>query len=245
MSRSEASEAADSSGIQSDAAEARFVHETGRAAELAALIEPVLDGLGFRLVRVQLSGGQAAATLQVMAERSDGSMSIEDCEAVSRQLSPVLDVADPIAGAYRLEISSPGIDRPLVRPSDFETWAGYEARIEMKELIDGRRRFRGTIEGYEDGEARIEVDLEPQGKVVIGLPVGLIAESKLVLSDDLVRESLRRAKKSKGRLTDGSAAPAIEPASDIESGTENDTRKTGARVSDKRSDASARKLEDK
>jgi ribosome maturation factor RimP len=197
----------DSTESATDVATVRFARETGRAAELAAVIEPVLESLGFRLVRVHVTGG-AAAVLQIMAERPDGSMSIEDCETISKQLSPVLDVADPIAGAYRLEVSSPGIDRPLVRPTDFETWAGHEARIELKELIDGRRRFRGMIEGFENGEARVVVDLEQQGQVVIGLPVDLIAEAKLVLTDELIRESLRRAKKKgKGALTDGSVAP--------------------------------------
>jgi ribosome maturation factor RimP len=192
---------------QVDAPDRRFAHESGRAAELAAIIEPVIEGMGFRLVRVHVTGGDAA-TLQVMAERPDGTISIDDCEAISKQLSPVLDVADPIAGAYRLEVSSPGIDRPLVRPSDFEVWAGHEARIEVKELIDGRRRFRGVIEGFEGGEARLIVELDQKGKVVIGLPIDLIAEAKLVLTDELIRESLRRAKrKTKGALTDGSVAP--------------------------------------
>lgn len=185
----------------------RFARETGRAAELASIIEPVLESMGFRLVRVHVTGG-TAATLQIMAERPDGSMSIDDCETISKQLSPVLDVADALPGAYRLEVSSPGIDRPLVRPSDFEAWAGQLVKIELKELIDGRRRFRGTIEGYEDGEARVEIEMEGQEPVVIGLPIGLIEEAKLVLTDELIRESLRRAKKKgKGGLTDGSVAP--------------------------------------
>ncbi len=192
------------------ASEARFALESGRAAELAGIIEPVLDGLGFRLVRVQITGGAAAAVLQIMAERPDGTMSIDDCETISRQLSPVLDVADPIASNYRLEISSPGIDRPLVRPTDFEVWAGHEAKVELKELIDGRRRFRGIIEGFENGEALIEIEVEPRGRCVIGLPFGLIAEAKLVLTDDLVRESLRSGKKKeRGALTDGSVAPDV------------------------------------
>lgn len=196
------------SGLEaSKAPTERFARETGRAAELAAIIEPVIEDMGFRLVRVHVTGG-TAATLQIMAERPDGSMTIDDCEAISKQLSPVLDVADALPDAYRLEISSPGIDRPLVRPSDFEAWAGQLVKIELKELIDGRRRFRGTIEGYDDGEARIEIEVEGQGHVLIGLPIGLIDEAKLVLTDELIRESLRRAKKkSKGGLTDGSVAP--------------------------------------
>jgi ribosome maturation factor RimP len=174
----------------------RFIHETGLAARVADLIEPALQDGGFRLVRVAITG-QEGKTVQVMAERTDGTMSIEDCEAVSREISPLLDVHDPVAGSYRLEVSSPGIDRPLVRPSDFEDWSGYEAKIELKEPIDGRKRFRGTLEGFEDGEVRIAVDLDQVGRTVLGLPVGRIGEAKLVLTDDLIREALRRAKKSK------------------------------------------------
>lgn len=186
----------------------RFIREAGLPARIAAIIEPALEGRGFRLVRVALSGREGK-TLQVMAERADGSMTIEDCEAVSREISALLDVHDPIAGAYRLEVSSPGIDRPLVRASDFEDWAGHEAKIELTEPIDGRKRFRGTLEGFEDGEVRIEVDLGEAGRQVIGLPVGLIDDAKLVLTEDLIREALRRAKKSNanGSADDAESAP--------------------------------------
>ncbi len=173
----------------------RFIRETGLAARVADLIEPALQDRGFRLVRVAISGGEGK-TVQIMAERTDGTMSIEDCEAISREISPLLDVHDPIAGSYRLEVSSPGIDRPLVRPSDFEDWSGYEAKIELKEPVDGRKRFRGTLEGFEDGEVRIAVDLDQVGRTVLGLPVALIDDAKLVLTDELIREALRRAKKS-------------------------------------------------
>ena len=183
----------------------RFIVESGAAARVAELIEPALSDRGFRLVRVAVSG-QEGKTLQVMAERTDGTMTIEDCEVISKEISPLLDVHDPIAGAYRLEVSSPGIDRPLVRPSDFEDWSGHEAKIEVTELIDGRRRFRGMLEGFEDGEVRIEVDLGAVGKSVIGIPMGLIAEARLVLTDELIREALSRAKKSKA-LSDGAEAP--------------------------------------
>jgi ribosome maturation factor RimP len=172
----------------------RFIREAGSAAKVAELIEPALQDRGFRLVRVAISGREGA-TLQVMAERPDGTLTIEDCEAISRDISPLLDVHDPIAGAYRLEVSSPGIDRPLVRASDFEDWAGYEAKIELKEPIDGRKRFRGVIDGFEDGEVRIETEIAPGKRGVIGLPVSLIGDAKLVLTDDLIREALRRAKK--------------------------------------------------
>jgi ribosome maturation factor RimP len=127
----------------------RVIAETGPAARVAAIVEPVLGDLGFRLVRVRLTGVNGL-TLQIMAERPDGTMSVEDCEAASRGLSPVLDMEDPIERAYNLEVSSPGIDRPLVRPSDFTRWAGYEAKIDMTVPIDGRRRFRGVLRGLED-----------------------------------------------------------------------------------------------
>lgn len=185
----------------------RFIREAGLPAKVAAIIEPALDDRGFRLVRVAISGREGK-TLQVMAERADGSMTIEDCEAVSREISTLLDVHDPIAGAYRLEVSSPGIDRPLVRPSDFEDWAGHEAKIELSQPIDGRKRFRGRLEGFEGGEVRIEVDLGEAGRQVIGLPVGLIGEAKLVLTDDLIREALCRAKKSDANGSAGAATSA-------------------------------------
>ena len=188
----------------------RFIVESGVAARVAELVEPALKGRGFRLVRVSVTG-QDGKTLQIMAERADGTMTIEDCEAISKEVSPLLDVHDPIAGAYRLEVSSPGIDRPLVRPSDFEDWAGHEAKIEVKELVDGRRRFRGTLEGFEDGEVRIEIDLKDAGPTIIGIPVELIAEARLVLTDELIREALSRAKKGKA-LSDGAEAPPLTDA---------------------------------
>ena len=176
------------------ASDARFIGETGLAAQIAAIAEPVLADLGFRLVRVVLSG-RNGSTVQIMAERPDGTISVEDCAEISRRLSPVLDVHDPIKGQYTLEVSSPGIDRPLVRPSDFDAWAGYEAKIELKEPISGRKRFRGVLEGVEGDEVRIEVELDQLGRQVLGLPIGLIGEARLVLTDDLIREALRRAKK--------------------------------------------------
>lgn len=176
----------------------RFVRESGPAVGLATLIEPVLQDLGFRLVRVQLSG-KDSPTLQIMAERPDGTMSVGDCEQVSKQLSPVLDAYDPLPGAYRLEVSSPGIDRPLVRPSDFEDWAGFEARIELNQPVNGRKRFKGILEGFAEGEVRLECELDQVGTQVLGFPVAMIADAKLTLSDDLIRETLRRAKKMKER----------------------------------------------
>ena len=173
----------------------RFLRETGVAADIAAVVEPVLEDMGFRLVRVKIQGGGTADRIvQLMTERPDGSITIDDCEAISKGISPVLDVADPISGAYRLEISSPGIDRPLVRPSDFEDWSGHEARIELTEPVGGRKRFKGVLEGFEDGEVRIQADTGEHGVQHLGLPVNLISDAKLVLTDELIREALARAK---------------------------------------------------
>jgi len=173
----------------------RFLRETGVAADIAAIVEPVLEDLGFRLVRVKVQGGGTADRIvQLMTERPDGSITIDDCEAISKSISPVLDVADPISGTYRLEISSPGIDRPLVRPSDFEDWSGHEARIELTEPVGGRKRFKGVLEGFEDGEVRIQADTGEHGIQLLGLPVHLISDAKLVLTDELIREALARAK---------------------------------------------------
>jgi ribosome maturation factor RimP len=193
-------------------AEPRFATEKGVAARIAAIAAPVLADLGFRLVRVKLSG-QGGETVQVMAERSDGSMSVDDCEAVSQALSPVLDVEDPIEGGYRLEISSPGIDRPLVRISDFGRARGHEVRIEMAVPIDGRKRFRGIIEALEgEGmDARVHLcrtDLKPHEAAEVSLKLADIAEAKLVLTDALIRSALRSAKAARYADTAEAVAPA-------------------------------------
>jgi ribosome maturation factor RimP len=190
--------------VGSAIAEARFIGETGVAAEVAALIEPTLNGLGFRLVRVSVSG-RNGTTVQIMAERPDGTMSVEDCADVSRALSPLLDAHDPVAGRYTLEVSSPGIDRPLARISDFEAWAGHEAKVETKELVVGRRRFRGIIQGLSGNDVILEVP-EDQGGPELVLPAGTIAEARLVLTDELIRETLRRVKKASTNPAAGQAA---------------------------------------
>src|SRR6266568_9378667 len=143
--------------------ERRLIAEQGIAARVAAISEPVLDGIGYRLVRVKIFGADGC-TVQIMAERPDGTMTIEDCEAVSRALSPVLDVADPIERAYRLEISSPGIDRPLVRRSDFERYANYLVKVEMAVAHQGRKRFRGMLAGVEGDAVRLHRDDTPKGE---------------------------------------------------------------------------------
>ena len=182
--------------MQSTLDEKRLTSETGLAARIAAVTEPVLADFGFRLVRVKLSA-QAGATVQIMAERPDGSMSVEDCETVSQALSPVLDVEDPIPGGYRLEISSPGIDRPLVRVSDIFRALGHEAKIEMSAPVNGRKRFRGLIEKLENNDTQIKLrrtDAKADENPDVVLNLADIAEAKLVLTDDLIRAALRAAK---------------------------------------------------
>ena len=177
--------------------EPRLIVEPGLSARVAAIAEPVIEGLGYRLVRVKVSAADGC-TVQIMAERPDGSMTVEDCEAVSRALSPVLDVADPIERAYRLEISSPGIDRPLVRKSDFDRYAGHVARIEMEVPVNGRKRFRGRLAGSEGEAARIHRDDAGEGEAAdVLLRIEDISEAKLVLTDELVAEALRREKAAK------------------------------------------------
>jgi ribosome maturation factor RimP len=174
--------------------EPRLIGEQGIAARVAAISEPVLAGIGYRLVRVKISGLDGC-TVQVMAERPDGTMTVEDCEAVSRALSPVLDVADPIDRPYRLEVSSPGMDRPLVRRSDFARFAGHRIKVEMATAINRRRRFRGVLLGMEDDAARLRRDDAVPGEAdEVLLPIEEMAEAKLVLTDELIAESLRRGK---------------------------------------------------
>ena len=185
----------------------RLGRETGAALRVARLIEPILANLGFRLVRVRMSGA-SGRTLQIMAERPDGTMTIDDCETASRAISPLLDVEDPVSGRYDLEVSSPGIDRPLVRPEDFERWAGHEAKIEMLAPQDGRRRFRGILSGFADGEVRLFLD-QPAGeraggeRVMVGLPFAGMAEAKLVLTDELIADA-RKRRQGTVTMADGS-----------------------------------------
>jgi len=175
-------------------AEPRLVVEPGVAARVSAIAGPVLQGMGYRLVRIRISG-EAGCTVQIMAERPDGSMQIEDCEAISRALSPVLDVADPIDRAYRLEISSPGIDRPLVRRSDFERHLGHLVKIEMAVAHEGRKRFRGTIAGVEGDRVRLtRHDVKADEDADALLVMEDIGEARLVLTDELIAASMRRGK---------------------------------------------------
>ena len=181
-------------------AEPRLVVEPGVGARVAAVAAPVLQGMGYRLVRIKISG-EAGCTVQVMAERPDGTMLIDDCEAVSRALSPVLDIADPIDRAYRLEISSPGIDRPLVRRSDFERYASHLVKIEMAVAHQGRKRFRGTLGGVEGNAVRLTREEVPAGEDAdVCLVMEDIADARLVLTDELIAESMRRGKAAEREL---------------------------------------------
>ncbi len=181
-------------------AEPRLVVEPGVAARVSAIAAPVLQQLGYRLVRIRISG-EAGCTVQIMAERPDGSMQIEDCEAISRALSPVLDIADPIERAYRLEISSPGIDRPLVRRSDFERYAGHLVKVEMAVAHQGRKRFRGELAGVEGNQVRLRRDDVPAGEEAdVLLVMEDITEARLVLTDELIAESMRRGKAAEREL---------------------------------------------
>jgi ribosome maturation factor RimP len=178
--------------------EARLIVENGLARRIAEIVAPPLRDLGFRVVRVKLSTA-ASPVLQVMLEKSDGTMSVEDCELASTEISPHLDLADPIGSPYRLEVSSPGIDRPLARESDFRRAIGHEARIELSRPLDGRKRFRGVIEAVEIVDGGLVVDLRLGGdsetqEVVARLAVADMAEARLVLTDALIRAALRREK---------------------------------------------------
>ena len=195
--------AAGGTNAASFADEPRLISESGRAARVAHLTEPVLAALGYRLVRVRVRiSGLAGCTVQIMAERPDGTMTIDDCETASRALSPVLDAADLIEGSYRLEVSSPGIDRPLVRRSDFDRYAGHVAQVEMLAPIDGRRRFRGELVGADGGCARLRLsDGASQGGEV-ALRIEDMAKARLVLTDALIAESLRRSKHGARKAAD-------------------------------------------
>ena len=171
-----------------------LIAKTAIDRRLAGIVSPVIEGLGFELVRIRLMGGKTR-TLQIMADRPDGGIIVEDCATISTAVSAVLDVDDPVEDAYILEVSSPGIDRPLTRLKDFSVWEGYEARIETTELIDGRRRFKGTLAGTEGEEVLIELE-EGAETVTIGLQFDWLSDAKLILTDELIAEMLRQRKAS-------------------------------------------------
>ena len=174
--------------------EPRLITETGIDQRLAEIIEPVLVGMDYQLVRVRLLN-QNGLTLQIMCERTDGTMTVEDCEKVSMAISPVLDVEDPLDKAYHLEVSSPGIDRPMVRVSDFRRWTGHLVKIETSILVENRKRFRGKITEVTDEGFRLERDQIAYGEEpVVAIPFSTLADAKLILTDDLIRDALKADK---------------------------------------------------
>ncbi|MCO6184779.1 ribosome maturation factor RimP [Rhizobium sp. L1K21] len=182
---------------ESQEIEPRLIVETGLDLRIAEIIEPTLNDMGYLLVRVRLSG-QNGLTLQIMAERFDGTMTVEDCEEISMAISPVLDVEDPIDKAYHLEVSSPGIDRPMVRKSDFEKWQGHLLKCETSVVVGGRKRFRGKIVKAGEEGFTIERDQPGDGEELeIEIPYSALAEARLILTDDLIRDALRADKAAK------------------------------------------------
>jgi ribosome maturation factor RimP len=195
-----------------------LIAKTSIDQRLAEIVTPVIEGLGFELVRLRLMAGKTR-TLQIMADRPEGGIEVQDCADISTAVSAVLDVDDPLEDAYTLEVSSPGIDRPLTRLKDFATWEGYEARIETSELIDGRRRFKGVLAGVEENEVLIEIE-EGSETLTIGLQFDWLSDAKLILTDELIAEMLR-ARKASGAI-DESQFDEIE--TETEEGAESATR---------------------
>lgn len=183
--------------MQDNPKEPRLIVETGLDLRIAEIIEPTLDAMDFRLVRVRMMN-QNGLTLQIMCERNDGTMTVEDCEAVSMAISPVLDVEDPVDKAYHLEVSSSGIDRPMVRKSDFVRWSGHLVKCETSILVDNRKRFRGKITEATDEGFTLERDQIAYGEEPrVTIPFSALAEAKLILTDDLIRDALRADKAAK------------------------------------------------
>ena len=178
--------------------------KTSEDLRLLELLDPVAEAAGYGIVRLRLMGG-ANRRLQIMAERPDGHMEIDDCASLSRALSEVLDAADPISGEYTLEVSSPGIDRPLTRLCDFETYQGLEARIELDRLVEGRRRFRGRLAGVEGED--VLIDLEGEDDVTAQAPFAWISDAKLILNDELMQ---RGAAEREARLAQSDTDPEKE-----------------------------------
>jgi ribosome maturation factor RimP len=223
--------------VESQLDEPRLIVEGGLAARVARIVAPALGDLGFRLVRVKISSGERGG-VQIMVERPDGTMSVDDCEAASQAISPTLDVEDPISGAYRLEVSSPGIDRPLVRRCDFERAIGHEARVEMAVLVGNRKRFRGLIEevGERDGHCIVALRRtdakEGEEDILAELAVEEMAEARLVLTDALIRDSLRAAKAQRKEIkaaAEDLAAEMVEDAAPAAAPSDETPRKKPAR----------------
>lgn len=192
----------------------RIIRETGIDARIALIVQPVLRAIGFRLVRARLSG-QNGLTLQIMAEREDGTMTVEDCEEVSRAVSPALDVEDPIEKAYHLEVSSPGIDRPLVRKSDFANWIGHLVKMETSVMVAERKRIRGKIAEADEDGVLIQRDQPAYGEEpTVRVPFEAISEARLILTDDLIRDALSKdnqaRKEARRRRGEAEDAPEDE-----------------------------------
>lgn len=195
-----------------------LIAKTAIDRRLAEILTPVIEGLGFELVRVRLMGGKTRV-LQVMADRQDGGIEIEECASISTNISAILDVEDPIEGNYVLEVSSPGIDRPLTRLKDFDVWKGWEARMETNELIDGRRRFKGTLEGIDGDEVLMSIE-ESGEMLTIGLQFDWLSDAKLLLSDELIAEMLRQKKASVD--IDAARFDSVEDVQDADETEESD-----------------------
>ena len=180
----------------------RIVREQGLEAKVADVVEAAIEAAGYRLVRVRISGLNGM-TVQIMAERADGTMTVEDCETVSRAISPVLDAVDPVDREYHLEVSSPGIDRPLVRKGDFETWAGYLMKLETTRMVGDRKRFRGRIVEVSETAIRVERDQPAYGEPsAMEIPFDAIGDARLILTDELVAASLKADKAARKRRGD-------------------------------------------
>ncbi|MGI3164243.1 ribosome maturation factor RimP [Pseudooceanicola sp. 200-1SW] len=178
-----------------------LIAKTAIDRRLAEIVGPVIEDLGFELVRIRVMGGtKNTKTVQIMAERPDGGIEVDECADISNAVSAVLDVEDPISDMYNLEVSSPGIDRPLTRLKDFDAYEGYEAKVETAELIDGRKRFRGILAGVEEND--VLINIEDQGEeVTVGLNFDWLADAKLVMTDELIKEMLK-ARKAAGVLNE-------------------------------------------
>lgn len=192
-----------------------LIAKTAIDRRLADIVGPVIEGMGFELVRIRLMGGKTR-TLQIMADKADGGIDVDDCGAISTAVSLVLDVEDPVEDNYILEVSSPGIDRPLTRLKDFDIWSGWEARIETTELIDGRRRFKGTLAGIEGDEVLIEIE-----EGTVGLKFDWLSDAKLILTEELITEMLRQ-RKIAGAIDESQFDEVLDHSTDDETGSEDD-----------------------
>ncbi|MEC8518551.1 MAG: ribosome maturation factor RimP [Pseudomonadota bacterium] len=171
----------------------------GPAAPLLSLVAPVVQDSGLELLRIRITGQDGEQVLQIMADRDEGMITVEDCERISRSISAVLDVEDPLKGQYILEVSSPGMARPLCRPKDFIRWAGFEAKLELSCAFDGRKRFRGVLSGYEDGEVLMDVPLDGHEETpTLGFKFKDISEARLVANDEMIADALKRQKGKNG-----------------------------------------------